>query len=138
MAKIKVKGTVLKEDIASTLTAVAQVISLEHSGAETETVEADTLDNANAGIPYEPTGRAEGGSVDGEMFFDPVLAGHQLFTDHITTPADVDYSITFADAATTAWEFTSAGMGFDISFAPGDLVKASFSLKVDGLVSYAT
>lgn len=138
MAKVKVKGTVLKESIASTLTAVAQVISLEHSGAETETVEADTLDNATAGIPYEPTGRTEGGTVDGEMFFDPALAGHQQFTDHLITPADVAYSLTFADTGSTAWAFTAAGVGFDVSLSPGDLVKASFSLKVDGLITYAT
>jgi hypothetical protein len=138
MAKVKTKGTVLKETISAVLTAVAQVISLDHSGAETETVEADTLDNASAGIPYEATGRAEGGSIDGELFFDPALAGHQLFTDHIIAPADIIYTLTFADSGSTVWTFTAAGYGFDVSVSPGDLLKASFSLKVDGLVTYAT
>ncbi|MCH7700664.1 MAG: hypothetical protein IID37_03150 [Planctomycetes bacterium] len=83
MSKVIGKGTVLQESIATVFTAIAQIISLDLPEAETETVEADTLDNANAGIPYEATGRTEGGSVSGELYFDPTLAGHQQFTDHL-------------------------------------------------------
>src|SRR5688572_12231797 len=86
MAIIRSKGTILKIEIASTLTAVAQLISLDLPEGAAETFEADTLDNANAGIPHKPTGRTEGGSVGFEGFLDPVLASFQALTDLLTTP----------------------------------------------------
>ena len=138
MAKIKSKGTVFKQDISSVLTAVAQVISLNTSGAETETFDADTLDNSDAGIPYDPTGRAEGGSVDMSLFFDPALIGHQEITDYVTTPAKRNHSITFADDASTAWTFTAAGLSFGVAVELANGLVADVSYKVDKLISYAT
>lgn len=141
MAKVVGKGTVLEQDISSTLTAVAQIISIDLPEAEVETVEADTLDNADAGIPYEQTGRVEGGSLGLEMYFDPALAGHQEFTDKLNDPLTNlpdDYNIEFADAATTAWPFTAAGISLGGSIAVNDLVKAKVSIKLDKTVTYPT
>jgi hypothetical protein len=138
MAFITCKGTILKQDIASTLTAVAQVISLDFAESTTETYEADTLDNANSGIPMKPTGRATGGSLSGELFFDPVLAGHQSITDFITTPALRNMSITFADTAATVWTFVAAGCGLGVRVALNDGLKANFSYTLDGLPAFAT
>ena len=138
MAKIKCKGTVLKQDIASTLTAVAQITSIDASGAEVETADVTTLDTTGAGKEYLNTGYTEGGSLDFELFFDPVLAGHQALTDDLTTPAERNYSITFADAATTAWTFTAAGIGMGLTADMSDALKASFSVKLDQLFAYST
>ncbi len=138
MAKIKVKGTTLKQNLGGVYTAVAQLTTLNVSGAETETVESDTLDNTDAGIEYDPTGRSEGGSVDGDLLYDPALGGHQNITDLITTPAKEDWQVVYADSAETTAGFTSAGVGFDITMDQGDLVRASFSLKLDGILSYPT
>lgn len=136
MAKIKCKGTVLKQQLGSTLTAVAQVISLSWSGAESQTYEADTLDNASAGIPYETTGRTEGGSLSGELFLDPALSGHQALLALLTTPADESWSLTFADVAPTSWTFTGAGFGMGATVALADGLKADFSIKIDGLPTF--
>ncbi len=138
MAQAICKGTVLKQDIASTLTAIAQVISIDVAESTTEVYDADTLDNANAGIPMKPTGRATGGNVSGEMFFDPALAGHQSITDYITTPATRAMSITFADSGTTAWTFTAAGCGLGVRVALNDGLKATFTYVLDGLPGFAT
>ena len=138
MAKIKGKGTVLKQSIASLLTPVAQVISLDIGAAESETFECDTLDNTSAGILYQPTGRSEGDSTSGELFFDPVLAGHQAMTDIIITPAETPWEIVYADAATTAWSILGAGLSFGVSIVGNDGVKASFSIKHSGLPGYTT
>jgi hypothetical protein len=138
MAVIKSKGTVLKQEISTVLTAVAQVISWEHSGAESETFEKDTLDNTSAGIPYGQTGRSEGGSFSFELFFDPALAGHQAITDLVITPAECDWELTFADTGTTQWPFTGAGVGFGVTVALADGLKASVSVKLSGICDYAS
>ncbi len=138
MAKIKGKGTVLKQSIASVLTPVAQVISLDISGIETETFECDTLDNTSAGILYQPTGRSEGGSTSGELFFDPALAGHQAMTDIIITPALTPWEIVFADTATTPWSISGAGLSFGVAIVMNDGLKSSFEIKHSGLPGFTT
>ncbi|KKN79786.1 hypothetical protein LCGC14_0336410 [marine sediment metagenome] len=137
MAKIKGKGTVLKQDVAG-LVAVAQIISLNMDGIESETYEADTLDNTSAGILYSQTGRSEGGSTSGELFWDPVLAGHQAMTDIIITPVETAWELSFADAATTLWSIPGAGLGLGLSFVLNDGVKASFEIKHSGLPGFTT
>lgn len=71
-------------------------------------------------------------------FYDPALAGHQAITDLLTTPADQNWRVTFADSAPTSWDFTGAGVGFDVTVAMADGVKFSSSIKVDGLPTYPT
>jgi len=138
MAKIKVKGSVIKQDIAATLTAVAQVIEFSTSGAESETYDATTLDTTGAGKEYSQTGYTEGGSLDFSLFLDPALAGHQALTDDLTTPAERNYSLTFADTGATEWTFTAAGIGLDVTGSMNDGLKADVSLKLDQLFGYAT
>ena len=62
MAKVKVKGTIIKQEIATVLTAVAQITEFSSSGAESETFDATTIDTTGAGKEYEATGYSEGGS----------------------------------------------------------------------------
>lgn len=138
MAKIKSKGTVLKQDISAQLTAIAQIITISLDGAESLTYDANTLDNTSAGIPYEPTGYSEGGSVSGELFFDPVLTGHQEMTDSIITPVIKAYEVVWADAATTPWSLSVAGLGMNFATALNDGLKATFSGKLSGLAGFTT
>lgn len=136
MAKVKCKGSVLQQDISSTLTAVAQVISLTLPDMEAETTEVDTFDNTDAGIPYMGTGRTEGGSVTGELFLDPALAGHKAMLDLLETPVETDWALIFADSGTTTWLFTGAGFGFGGAIALPDALKATFSIKLTGLPTF--
>ena len=138
MAKIVSKGTVLKQTIGSVLTAVAQIVSIDHSGAESETFESTTLDTSGNGKEYLATGFSEGGTLDFDLFYDPALAGHQSITDEVTTPAARAWEITFADAATTAAGVTSAGLGFGFSVDMNDGLKGSVSIKLDQLMTYPT
>ena len=131
MAKVICKGTILKQTIATVLTAVAQITTLNKSGAQTETVESRTLDG-DAFVPHTATGYAEGGSVAGELYYDPALAGHQAISDLVGTPADTVWETTYADTGATSQTFTSAGVGFDVTIDPTNLLKASFNLKVTG------
>lgn len=134
MAKLKGKGTVLQQQLGTVMTAVAQIISIEASGMESETYESDTLDNSNAGIPYDATGRTEGGSISGEMFYDPALAGHKALLVLLTTPADETWKLIFSD--TTEWSFTGAGFSYSVNVVLNDGVKANFGIKLDGLPTF--
>jgi len=138
MAKVVCKGTIIKQTISMALTAVAQVISIEHSGAESETFDATTLDTVGAGKEYLKTDYSEGGSISMEVFWDPALAGHQTITDEITTPSEVAWEMTFADTGVTTMAFTAAGTGFDWSVDMNDGLKASITLKLDQLATYPT
>ena len=138
MAKVKVKGTVIKQEIASVLTAVAQITEFDQSGGESETFDATTIDTSGAGKEYEATGYSEGGTFGFGVFYDPALSGHQAITDLITTPAECNWDITFADTGATNCTFTSAGVGWDMTGAMNDGLKASVSLKLNGLFGYST
>lgn len=136
MAFVKCKGTVLKQSIASVLTAVAQVVSLDLPEMESETYENDTLDNASAGIPYAPTGRTEGGKCSGELFLDPALAGHKALLALLTTPAACNWSVTFADTGATVWTFAGAGFSLGGTVALKEGLKGKFSIKLSGLPTF--
>jgi hypothetical protein len=133
MTVIKSKGTILSKQVANAYVAVSQVISLDLPDMQTETFEADTLDNAVAGIPYKPTGRSEGGKVSGELFLDPVGTSFKYFTALITAPASSNWQITFADTNATVWPFTAAGVSLGGNVALKEGVKAKFGMKLDGL-----
>ena len=131
MAVAKCKGTVLKHTISASLTAIAQIISLEQSGSESEHFESTTLDG---GVfkTYALTGYSEGGELSGELFYDPALVGHQFITDNISTPATNAMTLTYADAGATVQSFTAAGVGFGVTVDMGDGLKGSFTYKIAG------
>ena len=145
MTKHICKGTVLNQKVSTAFIPVAQIISLDGPGMESETFEADTLDNASAGIPYQSTGRTEGGSLSGELFFDPALAGHLNLTYLLENPAEPEtvgtpsvelWQMIFADPATTEWDFSGAGFSLSPAVALNDGLKASFSIKLSGLPAF--
>jgi hypothetical protein len=145
MSKHRCKGTVLNQKVATAFVAVAQVISLDGPGMASETFEADTLDNTDAGIPYQSTGRTEGGSVSGEIFFDPALQGHlnllylldnPAFPESLTVASTENWQLIFADVATTEWDFEGAGFELSPKVALNDGLKASFSIKLSGTPTF--
>lgn len=136
--KHKCKGTALQQLIATTYTAVAQIISIDLPDMESETYESDTLDNTGAGVLYQPTGRTEGGSMSGDLFYDPGLAGHQALTALLTTPAAESWRIIFTNTSNSQWSFTGAGFGLGGTVALNDGLKASFSVKLSGIPVFST
>lgn len=144
MAKIPSKGTALKVDIATVYTTVAQVISLNGPDAEVQTFNGTSLDGG-VGMPKIPTGYVDGGTVSGELFFDPVAATHQQLTDDITNPirssgAELDrgYKLVWPDSAATEWAFDGVVKRFGPSATLQDGLKASFAVEVNGIVTYPT
>lgn len=136
MAFVKCKGSVLQREISSVYTAVAQVISIDLPKMASETFEADTLDNANAGIPHKTTGRTEGDSLGFELFYDPALTGHKGMLALLTTPAPQNWRVVFADTGASTWTFTGAGFTFGGKVDLKDGLKAQCSIKLDGLPTF--
>jgi hypothetical protein len=140
MAKIRTKGTKLQQKVGTAFVDVAQVISLDLPEMESETFESDTLDNADAGIPYSSTGRVEGGSASGELFYDPDLSGHQDLLDLLTNPPAIDspesWKIVFADTSTSEWAFDGPGFTFGGAVALGDGLKGTFSIKLSKIPTF--
>jgi len=134
MSKLKCKGTALQQEIATVYTAVAQVISMKLPDMASETYESDTLDNSDAGIPYDPTGRTEGGSLGAELFYDPGLSGHQDLLALLTTPADQNWKLVFSDSS--EWAFVGAGISFGGTVALNDGLKGSIEIKLDKLPTF--
>lgn len=142
MAIIRGKGSVFEVEVASTLTAIAQLMSIDLPEHEAENFESDTLDNADEGIPYTATGRVEGGSVGLEGFLDPALSSFQILTDLLNTPVLTSTgdggNITFADTAGTDWPFLIASISLGGSIALNDGVKFTSSIKLNGTISFPT
>ena len=135
MAIIRGKGSVYKQEVSSSLTAISQLFSISLPEHAIETFQADTLDNTNDGIPYKPTGRVEGGSIGLEGFLDPVLASWQILTDWMNAPTTPEGgSITFADSATTAWTFENAGITLGGNIVMADGTKFTATIKLDGAI----
>jgi hypothetical protein len=138
MAKLITKGTVISHGVTTTLTAVAQVIDFSLSGSESETYDATTIDNADPGKIYAPTGFTESGDFSFSMFWDSALAGHQLLTDVLNAPAESYWGLLLADGTTNTATFNGGGVGLGIDGAMADGVKGSVSVKISGLVDHAT
>ena len=138
MAVIKSKGTALYQSISSAYAAVAQMIDIEGPDMKGENFEADTLDNAFSGIPYAPTGRAEFGSVSGNLFFDPALGGHQAILALLTTPTLQNWKISFPTTPTaTLWGFSGASVDFKPTASLKEGLKGNVNIKVNGNVNFA-
>lgn len=141
--KVKCKGTVFAQDLAGVAyVAMAQVIDIDLPDMEMETFEADTLDNALAGILHEPTARSEPGSFSANVFYDPADASHTEWLSYLSTTGVlsaliVKCRITFADAATSTWTFVCAGIGAGGTVALNDGLKMSISGKLSGLPTFA-
>lgn len=136
MTKIASKGTTLQQTVAAAFVDIAQVINLDFSGMESETFEADSLDNADAGIPHMPTGRTEFGSVSGELFFDPALQGQNNMQFLLTDPEAEAWKVIWPDSGATEWPFAGAGISFSPKAALNDGLKAGFSIKINGEVTF--
>lgn len=138
MAKIRTKGTIIRQTISASLTAVAQITEFSHDGAESETYDATTLDTSGAGKEYSQTGYSEGGNFSFTIFYDDMLAGHQAITDLVTTPASCVWNVQTTAVSSAAMAFTGAGVGFGFTGAMNDGLKADVNIKITGLLAYST
>lgn len=129
------KGTVLKIEVATVLTAVAQIVSIDVGDKKPETYDASTLDQAAAGKAKELTGYSTAGDVSGELFFDPGNAGHAAMYASADAPAKLDGQVAFTDDDTSpsVLDFTACGVAMGLAVKMNDGLKAKFTMEQDGL-----
>ena len=146
MALIKGKGTTLNLGIAGASAAVGQMISIDLPEMEIETFEADTLDNSDAGIPYQASGRIEGGSVGGELFLDTASAMSPILSFLTSGAANLDPEPTADNTATVVMAggntsltctFNTAGMSLGGTVSLNEAVKGNYSAKLNGIPVYS-
>lgn len=135
MAKVVGKGTVLQQTISASLTAIAQVLSIELSGSKSNTFNSTALDSGVFGS-LDLTGYSDSGTCAAELFFDSALAGHQFITDNITTPAKNAMKLIYAN--TTEQSFSACGVEFGVSIVMDDGVKANATWGIDGSPGWPT
>lgn len=131
MAKLKGKGTVLQQTIATVLTDVAQITDIDISGEASLDFDSTTLD----GPVYQTkdlTGYSSPGIVKSGLFFDPALAGHQAIVALMTTPATCVWKIKYSDSGPSSLTYTSAGVGLDQKVVANDGLKATLTMNRTG------
>jgi hypothetical protein len=137
------KGTVLQMDVAGSLAAVAEVLSIEVSGAKSETFDATVLNQNTSGMARHATGFSTPPDVSLEYFYLPANAGHQAMTDEITTPTTVvanqlDGKVIYADTAATEMPFKIAGIEVGVTVAKDDGLKGSATFTLNGQPTWPT
>ena len=137
------KGTVLQMDVAGSLAAVAEVLSIEVSGGKSETFDSTILTQNTSGMARQATGFSTPPDISAELFWLPTNAGHQAITDEITTPTTVvanqlDGKVIYADTGATEMPFKIAGVEVGITVAKDDGVKGNVTFTLNGNPTYPT
>lgn len=134
MAKTRSKGTVLKLDIASTMTAVGQLLEVTPPKIRTTDFDSTTLDTV-LGTEKDLTGYAESDPFEATLWWDPELAVQAAILAAITTPAKTDWQIVYVNAGASVMDFTCAGLEQGVTVAMQDGLKSSIKGNIDGIVA---
>lgn len=138
MAVVKCKGSFLKLSISASLTAIPNLLSFDHSGAESEFFDSTALDTSGAYRTSAVTGYSKPGTVSAEFFYDPANTTHQAVTDLITTPASSTWQIGFVDSGNSTQDLSVSGVKFGSTVAMDDGLKASIELQLSGTPDFTT
>ena len=127
------EGTVLKVDVSSTLTAVAQVVSI--SGPDSAVPEVETTHLGSTAKEYRPGEIPEAGTIDFSILFDPGNTGHAELVTLAKTPSVVSWQVTFTDGSTMDWEgfltsFSVSGMEDESNLA------ADCTVRITGQITF--
>ena len=136
MAVSKCKGSVIKLDIATVLTPIAQVIGINLPDEEATDFENVTLDQAGVGVGREMDGYVNSSGFGAEVFFDPALAAHVALRTNITTPAKTTWQVALANADASTFDIVCAGTKLKLGIAARDGLKATLSGNSDGLATF--
>lgn len=126
MAVLKAKGTLLKMDISSTMTTIAQVTGIRGPGATAGMIDTTKLTSDWMGKLAEIP---DGGQVTFSLLFDKDLATHQAITD-IFAGAATDFEIHWNGSATNKWDFSAIVAGFSPTGETNDAIRADVTLEV--------
>lgn len=134
MARMKGKGTVVKATIATVLTAIPGIISVDVSGEGSETEEIRVLDGA-AAIEMDSTGFVKPRVWTLELYYDAANSVHAFLKTSMRTPVSVVCSLTYTDAGPVTETQTCTGIEWSEKIETGGRVKATVKLQMSGAIS---
>lgn len=119
--------TILQVTISASLVTIAGVRGVEFDPGEVETMEIDDLSDDYVNL--DVTGRAGGGSVSAEAFWDPANAQMQALHALWNTPAKEDFSITWS-TTTESIAFSGILKKIPITASRTDPITTSMEIAV--------
>lgn len=137
MAKIASKGTLLKMEISSVFTTIAQVYELNAPPGDVQTFNSTDL-AGGVGMTHAVTGYVDTGELTASLFFDPTAATVKAMTAKITTPAENNFKVVWSDGSATEWGFAGIIRSLGPKATLQDALKADVRIQVSGLVTYPT
>ena len=131
--KIASKGSTFSFGASGSLVAIAQVLSLDLSGVETETFDGTTLDQSGTAKVLIPTGYYSKGEVSGEGFFDVNgMAGLIAFSTATPIVAAACSLTAGSGSVSVLASTTVAAVSYDVKVAMNDGVKMSWKCTLSG------
>ncbi len=139
MSAQKVKGTLLKIDISSVMTAVSQLTALQSPSIENTAFESTDIDQTDKGEKHDPTGYTKSDGFMAEGFFDEALAGHLAIRTKIAAAEKIDWQITYSNVGASVQEFTTAAAKWELMTALKEGMKFKVSsTAIDGQPTWTT
>ena len=130
--KIKSKGTALLMSISAVYTAIPMLKSISISGAQSETFDSRTLDQAGSYGEFEPNGYTAAPTIAADGFRDPDDTTQQAFIALLVTPVATNFKVTYVDATPLSEVYSGAGFGFDTTASMADGLACSYSIQTSG------
>lgn len=134
MAVMKSKGTVFKITIASVLTAVPGIVSIDKSGEEGESMDVRALDSS-AGLPMASTGFVKPPTIGFDFLVDRANAVHVAMYALMRAPATNVVTLTYTDSGPVTETWTSVTVGIDESFEGTKAVTGKAKFVLTGTAS---
>lgn len=134
--KWSAKGTLLQREVATVMTTVAGVRSIDGPGPEAQYFDGTDLGSGVSMEDGELTGHSSPGEISGELFYDPLDPVHVLFDDDLADPDYWDGQILLPVTDTPAITFTGSTKSFKPKFAVNDGIMADFSIKLRELAVF--
>lgn len=124
-------GTVLKVKVATVLTAIPGIESIE---GPTSTVGEDEVTNLDSDMRYYRPTLLDSGEINWEMQFDGSNATHTVLEGLRDSPAVTDFALEFEDGTTYSFSGFLSEMSFG-QMTPEEHVIASCKVRVSGPIA---
>jgi len=130
--KVKSKGTALLVSISAVYTAIPLLKSISISGAQSQTFEANTLDQSGAYGLNEPNGYTTAPTISAEGFRDPDDTTQKFFIALLATPVATNFKVTYTDGTPLSEVYSGTGFGFDTSAQMQDGLACTYNIQTSG------
>ncbi len=128
------RGTKLQMQVGTPYVTIAEVLDISGPTLARSTIDVTNHDSA-ADYREFITGTLDGGEVTFDVNYLPADPDHDATTGLIAvfeSGAITNFKLIFTDSGTTTWDFAGLVVGFEVSAAIEDQLKASCTIKLSG------